>query len=47
MESLGEVDLGEPFGSMEVVKQLICAGQGISVLDGLGIQSTVIDDHSQ
>ena len=47
VEALGEVDLGEPLGSMEVVKKFIGTGQGVAVFHTLAVEACVIDDHSE
>ena len=42
-----EVDLGEHLGTVQAVQELINAGQGVGVADGLLVQSTVVDAEAK
>jgi hypothetical protein len=42
-----EIDLGEDLGAMELVGEVINEGDGESVLDGDGIQGTIINAHAE
>jgi hypothetical protein len=38
---------GEEFGPVQLIEELIHAGEGVAVLDGLGIECPVVDAHTE
>src|SRR3954463_9629318 len=42
-----QVDLGEDLGAVELVSEVVNEGNGEPVLDGDGVQGTIVDAHAE